>query len=101
MSKIHKVSEIVEKIMRDIPSTRDDDFLLYAFVLNKYGYSKDVSFWILRSLVIAKSVPSMECVGRCRRKMQELYPELRAIKPVEQGRAKQVPEYKQYASEMK
>lgn len=101
MKKLNKISEIVERIMRTIPSTRDDDFLLYAYVLNAYGYSKDISFWTLRHLVIKKIVPSMECVGRCRRKLQEMYFELHAVEPVEKGRAKQVPRYRKFALETK
>lgn len=102
MGKINKVSVIVEKILRTIPSTRDDDFLLYGFVLNEYGYSKDISFWTLRGLVLDKAVPSMKCVGRCRRKLQELYPEeLHAVQPVEKGRKAQIPEYRKYASDMR
>lgn len=101
MSKIHKVSEVVEKVLRSVPSSRDDDFLLYAHVLNAYGYSKNTTFWELRSLVINKVVPSMECVGRCRRKMQEIYPELAAIAPVEAGRRAQIPEYRNYATDMR
>lgn len=101
MSRVSKVSETVEKILREHPTTRDDDFLLYAFVLNSYGFSKNTSFWKIRGYVLSQTVPSMECVGRCRRKLQEAYEELRAIDPVEKGRRSRCPEYKEYARDMK
>lgn len=95
--RLCKVSDIVGEILRKHPATRDDDFLLYAFVLNSYGHSKNIPFWVLRKLVIDKQAPSMESVGRCRRKVQEIYPELRAVEPVEKGRRGQESKYKEYA----
>lgn len=102
MSKrISIVSDIVENILRFHAEARDDDFLLYAFVLNYYGYSKNTSFWQIRQLVIDKVIPSMECVGRCRRKLQEMYEELHSVAPVEKGRRAQEPKYKKYARDNK
>lgn len=96
VTRLHKTGELVETFLRLYPATRDDDFLLYAYVMNSYGYSKNTSFWTLRDLVIKKKLPSMESVGRCRRKKQELYPELQAVEPVEKGRRQQEPQYKEY-----
>ena len=102
MSKrLNLVSDIVEKILRLHPETRDDDFLLYAFVLNHYGHSKNTPFWEIGKLVVGKKIPSRESVGRCRRKLQEMYEELHAVAPVEKGRRAQEPQYKQYAQERK
>lgn len=101
MSELPQVKTLVEQIMRQYPPTRDDDFLLYAYVLNHYGYSRDITFWTVRYLVVNKMIPSMECVGRCRRKLQEMYFELQAVEPVAKGRAKQVPKYKRFASDMR
>ena len=100
--KLSLVTTVVEKILRTHPEARDDDFLLYAFVLNNYGYSKSTPFWEIRSLVVEqKTVPSMESVGRCRRKLQEMYEELHAVAPVEKGRRAQEPKYQEYAREYK
>lgn len=99
--RISVVSDIVEGILRRHPEARDDDFLLYAFVLNHYGHSKKTPFWTIRQLVVDKAIPSMECVGRCCRKLQEMYEELHSVAPVEKGRRAQEPKYKEYARDNK
>lgn len=99
MGRISKTGELVKEILTRQPLARDDDYILYAYVLNRYGISKDITFWDLRSKVQESIVPSMESVGRARRKCQELYPALRASKRVARGRADQVEEYESFAAQ--
>lgn len=75
--KVRQVAELVKEILEQKPRARDCDFVLYGFVLNKYGYSVNIPFNELANLVKAKEIPSMETVGRTRRKCMELYPSLR------------------------
>lgn len=98
-TRIRDLAVIVKDIMTAHTKARDDDFLLYAYVLNYYGYSKDTSFWEIRTLVQQTLIPSMESVGRARRKAQELYPELRASKVVEDARLENTAEYIDFAQD--
>lgn len=75
--KVRQVAELVKEILEQKPRARDCDFVLYGFVLNKYGYSINIPFSELAERVKAKEIPSMETVGRTRRKCMELYPSLR------------------------
>lgn len=70
--KIRNTAEIVKEILEQKPRARD-----CGFVLNKYGYSVNIPFNELANLVKAEELPSMETVGRARRKVMELYPSLR------------------------
>lgn len=77
---------------------REDDNILYAYVLNLYGYSKDISWWKVTELVSSQRLPSIESVGRVRRKCQELYPELRPKDPsIRRSKRALMPEYKAYS----
>lgn len=83
---IRNTSELVKSIMTANKSSRSDDFTLYGFVLNKYGYSVSTPFLAVAMAVKDNVIPSMETVGRCRRRVQELYPELQAVEKVQSNR---------------
>lgn len=97
--KVSKTGELVKAILTEKPLARDDDYTLYGYVLNHYGLSKNITFWDIRANVKDGIIPSMESVGRARRKCQELYPALRASKRVAEGRAEQVPDYESFAAQ--
>lgn len=90
---VRDVAVMVKEILEQYPNTRNDDYLLYAYVLNKYGLSKNISFWEIREKVQNATIPSQESVGRARRKAQELYPELQASVSVENARLEMTGEY--------
>ena len=75
MSKIYEVEPIVESALVENPETRDDNFLLYAVVLEKYI---DVKMPMVEVFKNHKSlgIPSLETITRCRRKLQERNPKL-------------------------
>ena len=54
--KIRNTAEIVKEILEQKPRARDCDFVLYGFVLNKYGYSVSIPFNELANLVKAAAV---------------------------------------------
>lgn len=96
---IRDVAVIVKGIMEAHPKTRDDDFLLYAYVLNKFGQSKNIPFWDMAALVKMSQLPSMESIGRARRKVQELYPELQAEKKILEARTNNQEEYIEFSQD--
>ena len=52
--KIRNTAEIVKEILEQKPRARDCDFVLYGFVLNKYGYSVSIPFNEMANLVKAE-----------------------------------------------
>lgn len=93
--------EVVKDILTQKPVARDNDYILYAYVLNRYGISKNITFWNLQQKIMTNELPTLECIGRVRRKCQELYPSLRATPGVARGRAKKVIDYEELAYEKK
>ena len=93
MAKVRDVAEVVKAILEKYPATRETDHLLYAYVLNHYGLSKMTPYWVLVQKIQDKAIPSIETVGRARRKAQELYPELQASKPVHEARINETAQY--------
>lgn len=68
----------VEKIMREHPEARDDDFKLYGWACKEsdarvMSLSFSQVLWNSSKL----NIPAYESVTRARRKLQELHPELR------------------------
>lgn len=71
----------VEKIMREHPEARDDDFKLYGWAC-KESDERVMQLTFTQVLWNASklNIPSYESVTRARRKLQELHPELRGKK---------------------
>ncbi|WP_407399623.1 hypothetical protein [Treponema sp.] len=88
MTELKNITAIVMAILEDNPQTRNSDEFLWIQVLKYYGVPTDEinleKFMITRSL---RGFPSLETVGRCRRKAQAEHPELKAIDSVKEGRA--------------
>ena len=85
----------VEEILKNKAKARDDDNVLYAYFLNSLGVSvRKTSFWEITRRVVNGDLPSIESVGRVRRKVQELNPEL--VGTVER-RYKAIDDYKEFA----
>ena len=72
MRKLKELEPVVKEILKNKPATRGDDDLLYVYVLDKMqlnlsGYS--VTSFLLNYRKMG--VPTIETIGRCRRKIQE------------------------------
>lgn len=72
MAKLKELEPVVKKILKDNPPTRGDDDLLYLYVLhemklNPKDYNAESFLLNYRKL----GIPTIETVGRCRRKIQE------------------------------
>lgn len=92
------VTRQVEEILEFEDRARNSDEYLYAMYLSYYG--KGLLDWTVADFLKkrrALGVPSIETVGRCRRKIQEKYPYLRASQEVEEARAEKEMEWREYA----
>ena len=96
--KLNTIAVKVEDILRSKSKARDDDNVLYAYFLNSLGVSvRKTSFWEITRRVVNGDLPSMESVGRVRRKVQELNPELVGTAEKRKTRYKAIDDYKAFA----
>lgn len=96
--KLNTMAVIVEEILRNKVKARDDDNVLYAYFLNSLGISvRYTSFWEITRRVVKGDLPSIESVGRVRRKIQELNPELVGTAEKRKIRYKAIDDYKEFA----
>lgn len=96
--RLNTMAVKVEEILRDRVKARDDDNVLYAYFLNSLGISvHKASFWEITRRVVNGDLPSMESVGRVRRKVQELNPELIGTAEKRKIRYKAIDDYKEFA----
>lgn len=96
--KLNTMAVIVEEILRNKVKARDDDNVLYAYFLNSLGISvRYTSFWEITRRVVKGDLPSIESVGRVRRKIQELNPELVGTAEKKKIRYKAIDDYKEFA----
>lgn len=96
--KLNTMAVKVEDILRSKSKARDDDNVLYAYFLNSLGVSvRKTSFWEITRRVVNGDLPSIESVGRVRRKVQELNPELVGTAEKRKIRYKAIDDYKAFA----
>lgn len=94
MIKLKRLEAEIYMILKEIPITRTDDHLLYVAYWSKKR--KDVSFIDFWKNYRAYGASGFVSVERCRRRLQEKYPELKDIKTAEK-RFALVEQYEQYA----
>lgn len=75
--QIKKTKDIVKEMLETIPRTRDDDAILVCMVFDKLGKNWRLPFGDVMLEVSKGRLPSFETISRCRRKIQEEFPELR------------------------
>ncbi len=95
MPRITHIHEMVKDILTRFPETRNKDSYLHCRLLETYygsGYVYQPYIITLQD----ESLPSIESVGRARRKCQELYPELRADDNTQAARELKEEEYEDY-----
>ena len=96
--KLNTMAVKVEEILRNKLKARDDDNVLYAYFLNSLGVSvRKTSFWEITRRVVNGDLPSIESVGRVRRKVQELNPKLVGTAEKRKIRYKAIDDYKEFA----
>lgn len=95
MAKINLVHQLVYDTLKNNPETRTDDFILIREVLS-YWLSGEMSIDSLFLNHKQLGIPSFETITRCRRKIQEQFPEL-VNAEVEELREQEEGEYVHYA----
>ena len=105
MQRLKEVSKRVKKVLETSESSRNSDNVLYLHLLRDIGAEKgiDVDRMSVPMLLLHcrdLGLPTLESVGRARRKMQELYPHLRGDEDVQVFREVKEETYRQYAKEV-
>ena len=85
MSELRNTTKMVKYVLEKEPRTRNSDNLLWLEVIKlvNQGVLRKPMAEVLQNLNVY-SLPSIETVGRCRRKLQAEHPELRAKKAVQE-----------------
>ena len=97
-NELNTTTMIVKKVLENVPSSRNSDNLLFIEVVKEINVSliyKPLAE-VLENLK-DYNLPSIETVGRCRRKIQAEHPELRAKKSVQDCRAEREEEFRELA----
>ena len=102
MNELRNTTELVWEILVTVPETRNSDNLLYIEVLRHYSEKLgiDVAGYPFASVLKNLNewgIPTIETVGRCRRKLQHDNPELAASGKVRCQRAERRAEFIDYA----
>ena len=104
ISELRTTTDLVKAILIDKPDTRNSDNLLYSEVLEHIGQAEGVNIGRMAICDVLRNMkhlqlPTIETVGRCRRKLQEKHPELRASVEVSALRSEREGAFIEYARE--
>jgi hypothetical protein len=78
--KINTKKELVIELLTKFPHLRDDDNRLIATIWKRELKTRDLTAIGFLQLYADKRLTNAESIVRCRRKVQELFPELRGSK---------------------
>lgn len=90
------VHNMVLGVLTNEPRTRSDDRALAMEVYRRY-YKVDIYKEPFAVVMCNDKLPSIETIGRCRRKVQEEREDLRAVKAVEDKRISRQEDFIEYA----
>lgn len=98
IDELYNLTTLVESILIKYPRTRNSDAVLYVKVV-EYIYPQAVSMPFINVMHNLKDLglPSIESVGRCRRKLQAEKPELWSDKQVQKYREENEKTFEEYA----
>lgn len=102
MENLKTTHNLVKRILEQVPETRNSDVILYYRVAEHIGIMRDTDilgapFGMVLCDLKRLGLPSIESVGRARRKIQEQYPHLQSEKKVKKMREEQEEEYRKYS----
>lgn len=105
MRRMKELSNRVKAILEVNENSRNSDNILYLHILRSYGRERgiDVDTMSVPMLLLHckdMGLPSLESTGRARRKVQELYPDLRGDDNVQAGREMNEEAFRKYATEV-
>ena len=98
MNKLYKVEDIVYQVLKEVPEARKDDFVLVAEVYNRIQpLINNVSFNRVMLGHKELGLPYFESISRARRRLQNIFEELRPSKEVQDARLEEQLVYMEYA----
>ena len=102
MDELKTTTKIVKQVLETVPASRSSDNILYTEVINYIGGKKGIDIGALPINTVLQSLkhfqlPSIETVGRCRRKLQAQNPHLRAEAEVEAFRSEREDAFRGWA----
>ena len=99
LNRLHKISEIVLKVLREDSLSRDDDKRLYLIVCEMIALSAgtNVENISLAEVMTSTIYPMPETVRRARQKIQAIFPDLGGARRPERMARQEV--FKEFAKE--
>lgn len=102
MENLKTTHNLVKRILEQIPETRNSDVILYYRVAEHIGLTKGIDilskpFGMVLCDLKKLGLPTIESVGRARRKVQEQNPHLQGEKKVKDAREVLELEYRKYS----
>lgn len=98
MNKLYKVEDIVYQVLQEVPEARKDDFVLVAEVYNKIQpLICNVSFNQVMLAHKELGLPYFESITRARRRLQNIFEELKPEQEVQDARLEEQLVYREYA----
>ena len=96
---LRNMTELVKTILEQQPETRSSDNLLYIEVLRRCTNQRvlNMPVWMFYENLTEWHLPSIETVGRCRRKAQQENPHLKATADVQDFRYDKETEFMRFA----
>lgn len=101
MDDLTALQNAVKCMLEEDKNLRSSDNLLYLRVLKLAGVNMDTSIFNFYAHFCDYNVPRFESVARARRKVQELYPELKSEEPVRKWRKENETAFRKYSREGK
>lgn len=101
MDDLTLLQKIVKIILESDKKYRSSDNLLYLRVLKAFGVNMNTSIYNFYEHFNDYDVPRFESIARTRRKVQELYPELKSEEPVRKWRKENETAFRKYSKEGK
>ena len=96
-AQVGTIHKMVLETLEINPATRNSDRLLISEIYGEYYGAYNEAFWKVMEDDTGK-YPSFETITRCRRKIQETRPDLRAVKEVAKERENRQMEFREYAN---
>lgn len=98
MNRLKNTTDLVKRILEVNEGARNSDMILYVKVCESLNPSVlNKSFWYVIANLKEFNLPSIETVGRCRRKIVETHPELAGNDHVEAQRTVNEEVFREYA----
>ena len=100
MSELKNTTMKVRQVLATVPAARNSDNILYIEVVRLIDQQVlRLPLAVVLQNLKEYNLPTIETVGRCRRKLQAQFPELRANKAVEEFRSELETEFREWAGD--